>query len=172
MNNEVNKRLCINTHSHDGTKITLVPLHDGLTTPTNPPLRDWLDQTIRGGNGQYAIVETHVFGILLNMGLSPMWSIDTKTKKPKVWIPETETSKGHWMFVARLVANARWDETISCIDGNNYNLRYDNLQKKKADINPDRHDRDDIIKKDDKIYPIKFMSTYNDHYGQPTFMYN
>jgi hypothetical protein len=154
-------RTRIHTISDDGYLITLVPVADGLTVP-NPPPKEFVTACMTNHN--YVVLETNVFNILMNLGVSPSWNIDTRSNRPIVWNSATQRN----YFVARLVADARLDETVTCIDGNNFNLRYINLEKKRKKINPpDRRDREDIVKPD-SVEPIKDIVTYQ-NYSQPTY---
>jgi hypothetical protein len=156
-----NIRTVINAISEDSRLITLVPVVDGLAPP-NPPTKAYIDSCLI--NGQYAILETEVFTLLMNLGVSPNWYLHSQDRKPLCW-----NAAGKNMYVARLVADCRYDEQVSCIDKNNLNLRYSNLDKKRKSYNPERRDREDIAKSE-YITPFKSISSYQ-QYGQPEFKY-
>lgn len=160
-----NTRMVINTIAEDGVLITLVPVTDIPESSIPKPItKEFVDNQIKNGT-HYAVVETKVFDILMNLGVSPNWYLDNKGK-PIFWNPGTE--RNH--YVVRLVADARADEQVSCIDGNNLNLRSFNLEKTKKTFNPAKRDRQDITKSE-YTQTFKTLNTYT-NYGQPQYVYN
>jgi hypothetical protein len=91
------------------------------------------------------------FQALIDKGLSPKWSFDTKHGKPVVWVQDLHKH----VPVARLVTNAGPGEYTIFIDGNSLNLRSDNLtlgngtgkQRERDFIRPTRRDRKDRLMK-------------------------
>lgn len=137
-----------------GHLITLVPVVD-YQVP-NPITKEFVESIMT--NGQWVILETTVFNNLMNLGVSPIWTLDTRQQKPIVWNSNAER---HY-FIARLVADCRADETVSVIDGNKMNLRYYNIEKTKKQYDPDKKDRGDFVKSD-YVIPWKSVSTYTNY---------
>jgi hypothetical protein len=160
-------RTRIHTISDDAYLITLVPLYDNIVPP-DPLTKAYIDSCLI--NGQYAVLDTNTFNILMGLGVAPNWNKDSRNSKPIVWNAATQKN----YYVARLVADARFDEIVSNIDGNIYNLRYINLEKKqKSSTPPDRRDREDIVRSDNGVEPVKDIKDHNAYanYSMPAFQY-
>lgn len=152
-----------------GHPIVLVPLTDGIGAPTftnqsTEQIKATLVSLLNSGN--YAVVEKTTHDALMNLGLSPYWRPDKRANKPIVWNQATS----RWVYVARLVADCRYDETVTTINGNVWDLRYRNLEKKRKHMKPERRDREDVVRPE-QAEPIKDMVTYQE-YAMPTYQYN